>query len=387
MKKEKGITLIALVITIIVLLILAGVAIAMLSGENGILRKAADAKTKTDKESIIEAMKLAGTTALTEGKGSIKNEEAIKVLNKEIKEIDSSVSDIEVKDLPVEDMIVKGLHFTIKENGEVVNLPWWYIGENKEQITNGTQTLTLGDTIKYSPTEGVTENKEYKSLSDKNGYGDQTYTLSVDETAKNKQVLEWIVLGTDEDGNVLIVPTQNIKDTNGEIQYLDLNDVPGAQYGAEEVNNIASIYGHGKGAISARAIQIKDIDKLTGSNKTTYGDGQIWEYGNEITYKANNNGNIEYSLYKNGALQEAKETEYKLFEYYGKALAKGQSIKLTSTYKSYNLSTTNCKNQKLYNAIADPNSDNYYFLGSPLVKIEKGYAVWSVSSVYRIIFK
>ncbi|MCI8636954.1 MAG: hypothetical protein HFJ36_03755, partial [Clostridia bacterium] len=38
-KKEKGITLIALVITIIVLLILAGIAIATLTGENGILNK------------------------------------------------------------------------------------------------------------------------------------------------------------------------------------------------------------------------------------------------------------------------------------------------------------------------------------------------------------
>ena len=35
-KGEKGITLIALVITIIVLLILAGVSISMLTGENGI---------------------------------------------------------------------------------------------------------------------------------------------------------------------------------------------------------------------------------------------------------------------------------------------------------------------------------------------------------------
>lgn len=38
-KKEDGITLIALVITIIVLLILAGVSIATLTAENGILRK------------------------------------------------------------------------------------------------------------------------------------------------------------------------------------------------------------------------------------------------------------------------------------------------------------------------------------------------------------
>ena len=40
MKNNKGITLIALVVTIIVLLILAGVSIAMLTGDNGILSRA-----------------------------------------------------------------------------------------------------------------------------------------------------------------------------------------------------------------------------------------------------------------------------------------------------------------------------------------------------------
>ena len=57
-KKENGITLIALVITIIVLLILAGVAIAMLSGENGILKKAAEAKTETEQAQIEEEARL-----------------------------------------------------------------------------------------------------------------------------------------------------------------------------------------------------------------------------------------------------------------------------------------------------------------------------------------
>lgn len=43
-----GITLIALVVTIIVLLILAGVSISMLNGENGILKRAREAKEKTE---------------------------------------------------------------------------------------------------------------------------------------------------------------------------------------------------------------------------------------------------------------------------------------------------------------------------------------------------
>ena len=58
-KKEKGITLIALVITIIVLLILAGVTIATLTGDNGILTKANEAKESTEIETEKEIIKLA----------------------------------------------------------------------------------------------------------------------------------------------------------------------------------------------------------------------------------------------------------------------------------------------------------------------------------------
>ena len=46
-KNSKGITLIALVITIIVLLILAGISISMLAGQNGILKQAINAQKET----------------------------------------------------------------------------------------------------------------------------------------------------------------------------------------------------------------------------------------------------------------------------------------------------------------------------------------------------
>ena len=59
MKNQKGITLIALVITIIVLLILAGVSIAMLTGDNGILSNAQKAQTNTVTKSNEEILKLA----------------------------------------------------------------------------------------------------------------------------------------------------------------------------------------------------------------------------------------------------------------------------------------------------------------------------------------
>ena len=62
LKNNKGITLIALVITIIVLLILAGVSIAMLTGKNGILTQAGNAQKATREAEIKEAISLAVST-------------------------------------------------------------------------------------------------------------------------------------------------------------------------------------------------------------------------------------------------------------------------------------------------------------------------------------
>ena len=59
MRNQKGITLIALVITIIVLLILAGVSIAMLTGENGILTRANATKIASVEGHVRDAVTLA----------------------------------------------------------------------------------------------------------------------------------------------------------------------------------------------------------------------------------------------------------------------------------------------------------------------------------------
>lgn len=58
LKNQKGITLVALVITIIVLLILAGVALSLVAGNEGILGKATHAVDETDEASIKEQVTL-----------------------------------------------------------------------------------------------------------------------------------------------------------------------------------------------------------------------------------------------------------------------------------------------------------------------------------------
>ena len=69
LKENKGITLIALVITIIVLLILAGVSIAMLTGQNGILTQAQKAGEQTDIGKEKEDIALAYNGAKAENNG------------------------------------------------------------------------------------------------------------------------------------------------------------------------------------------------------------------------------------------------------------------------------------------------------------------------------
>ena len=74
-KNEKAITLIALIVTIIVLLILAGVSIATLTGENGILTRAQDAKNKTEQAEEDEKTNLAQTENLINQYAGIKVEQ------------------------------------------------------------------------------------------------------------------------------------------------------------------------------------------------------------------------------------------------------------------------------------------------------------------------
>ena len=74
MKKEnKGITLIALVITIIVLLILAGVTVTTLTGDNGLLGKTSESKFITEIQHYNEELKLAITEDYTNSMGNRQN--------------------------------------------------------------------------------------------------------------------------------------------------------------------------------------------------------------------------------------------------------------------------------------------------------------------------
>ena len=71
LRKENAITLIALVITIVVLLILAGVSIIALTGDEGLLKQTSKAENKNKIEELKEKLELQKTEALVEHEGKI----------------------------------------------------------------------------------------------------------------------------------------------------------------------------------------------------------------------------------------------------------------------------------------------------------------------------
>ena len=123
-KNSKGITLIALVITIIVLLILAGVTIATLTGDNGILTQAGNAKDKTTEAESIERVQVevAGSYGID---GTIDKEQ----LNKNLKNINgliyngNALSDRnKIANLPAT-VTLNGYDIGIDANGGVEKIP------------------------------------------------------------------------------------------------------------------------------------------------------------------------------------------------------------------------------------------------------------------------
>ncbi len=112
-KTNKGITLIALVITIIVLLILAAVSIATLTGENGILTKAQTAQGLTKQENAKEKVQV-------EVMGSLDNSGNIDLseLNKNLQNVEGITSGLPIESLPAE-LTVDGCKVKIDGNGKV----------------------------------------------------------------------------------------------------------------------------------------------------------------------------------------------------------------------------------------------------------------------------
>lgn len=306
-------------ITIIVLLILAGVTIATLTGENGILTQATNSKEETRGGSVEER----------------------KNLWKSEKQLDSYTNEENTKTLDelLDELIEEGL-LTKTEKQTVLNSEdnSIEIGSKKIVFANTLiddfkeGRLEAGDIIEYKATDGVT----CISYKDKNGCKDQEFSSSSD--------IEWKIWGIDEKtGGLMIVSSKPITSTTGEQLYI--KGFAGYNNGVEELDNISKIYGHGKGAIDARSLTEADVTKLLGITEEDKKASNDY-YGREFT--------ITSGTWIDGSTITADNPK-KLVDrnYY---------------FYAYDDNMPTKDNQKLYELVfIDDTEESYYILATPFM--------------------
>lgn len=207
---NKGITLIALIITIIVLLILVGISIHTLTGDNGLLNKTTQAKEKYEYSSAYEILNLKITEAEIEYKKRCTLEELEQFLSNE-NELDIIVTQYNK-------VAKKGSELGDYPTGKLINIvvmveqyPKYYflIGENAtiEKISNDGGN-TFVDCKEFDPTLPVEPlNDDWKELLNLAGIDSSNYNSYqealednkvIEEIVKSEQAIDYLVNATDD---------------------------------------------------------------------------------------------------------------------------------------------------------------------------------------------
>lgn len=350
----------------------------MLAGQNGILDRAGEAKQLTEEASIKEQVVLLATEYITDyHTGSATSGQTVaEYVATNLNRKQAGGYDITTDGNKVIISNASGQNILIGRvtTGGAVDWSqfWEYATENgKTIITDGTTKLKIGDKIDYDPADGATTTT-YTSLAANTGW-DNNQIFNVSSLNKNSGE-NWRVLGVDEEaGQILIIPENFVGPTEGgataagDLTYYYLKGQAGYVNGISELNKISDLYGHGKYGAGARTITVDDVNKITEYNPITakYGEGQTFEYGNEMTYTRNGPGSISYSG-TNGVTGTSSVSTFNYFDESTKtwkefgSTATG-SIQLTSTYYYYKILGIDDATKQL---LVGTQSGKYYFTGN-----------------------
>lgn len=140
-RSKKGITLIALVITIIVLLILAGIVIATLTGENGLLTKTKESVILTEVGEIIDKTKL----------NSVKDEGVVEITGK-LENVDIGLSD-ELIEKYNEVLYIKKSEVYLDFIADFPNAPLYEKNKEKIEVLKGSLNICYDGIKEYNKIE------------------------------------------------------------------------------------------------------------------------------------------------------------------------------------------------------------------------------------------
>ncbi len=184
-RKEKGITLIALVVTIVVLLILAGISVSMLTGEDGLIKQSQKAKEETEKAEEKEKIGESVVVAVNKSAyGEITEKNLQEALDNSTKKGESNVKDNGDGSFLVQ--FKSGRNYEVDQKGTVTDAIVVNIGKindnTRESETRdwGNDWKTLNEISKeISRTSNITKDTSEVSIT----VDGVAYTIGVGDTA------------------------------------------------------------------------------------------------------------------------------------------------------------------------------------------------------------
>ena len=181
--KNNGITLIALVITIIVLLILAGISIMMLSGNNGILTRAKEAKEQMEDAQDLEVLNMKILeSSLDDGTPNINT------LIPQLQEMGCTVSG-ESYPLSVE---LKGKNYQIDSEGTLKN-----VGSTEELTKEENYLIVMASSkSKFEGKTNVGTMEEFRNLVNSGAFDYTTAILYENIELNGSETNTWTPIGT-----------------------------------------------------------------------------------------------------------------------------------------------------------------------------------------------
>ncbi len=371
---DRGITLIALIITIIVMLILVGVTINV-SLQGGLFSKAKEATKQAQKEIDREELQVAVWSTYN-NQGTL-----------ELDKLKDNLPDGFSEEEGIYES-EKGNLFII-ENGIVKDVKW---KQNKDgSITDGKVTLQIGDYVNYESilqvnpvtvdenTQIIKDLQEYSGL--KEAKNEETAEYNTKNQIRQETDLKWRVLDT-KNGNLRLISE---RPTESAVYLYGYNGYNNAVYLLDEI--CSTLYSTNKG--TAQNLKIEDIkDKINKEqfDYTQYENQYVdtGKYGG--TKECNNKYYPEiFAKEKTGWVDDNQGTEYDLSEQKEpiKQTEEKQAenkMKITHTYWNKIMEKTDWKN-KIYHSIFIGEDYDAYWLSSRCIEATENSAYFRICDV------
>ena len=386
---NNGITLIALVITIIVLLILAGVSIAMLTGENGVLTKATEAKDQTGIAQEKEEITMAYSAAKANKVDKVSEPVTASELQSELDKLNSEGTADDTSELTV--TYPNGHIYTIDQSTGTILGPD-IIEENTATAPELWEKTTKSDSEWYSYADVSNGNQKVKANAPRLN-GAMTPIKYVGSDKDSQTGSKWANAIT-QDGSMWVwIPRYAYKITSGyhdseegtiDVIFIDTNNKPLNGESATIVTNPSQVTysGESQNEYLVHPAFTNDVNNGGGfGNKSGFWIGKFEATGTKETPTVKAGENILVNMTINEQYKAGKNAKFEENQNLNSHMAKNSEWGATVylAHSKYGTNGQKVENQSSYVAGGSSTASTIYTTNKKVTTTHNAYGVYGMN--------